>query len=156
MKNWADELIPQYKKGRKDLRIMKHEAPKEDEYKFNSMIDSVGFSLEWMETGRQPGMFRGIDRNNAYRPKQYEDMDIIPDIADQLEEERESLCMSSEQRKSLLHLFKTFSDRERQCFIMHEAEQMSMQKIALKLGITKATVQVYIKRAREKVEAIAS
>lgn len=155
MTNWADELIPEYKQGRKELRIMKHELPQSDEYKINSMVDSMEFSLEWMETGRQPGTFRGIDRNNAYRPKQYEDMDIIPDITEQLEEERGSLYMSTEQRRSLLQLFHNFSDRERECFIMYKAEQLSMSQIALKLGVSKATVQVYIRRAKEKVEAIA-
>jgi len=39
---------------------------------------------------------------------------------------------------------------------MYVAEQLSMGRIAEKLGISKATVQVYIKRAREKVEDIAS
>lgn len=155
MTNWADELIPQYKKGRKDLRIMKHEAPKEDEYKFNSMIDSVGFSLEWMETGRQPGMFRGIDRNNAYRPKQYEDMDVIPDIADQLEEEREPLYMSQCQKNAFIDIIRALSNRERECFIMHTAEQLSMREIAEKLNLKKRTVQQYIERAREKVKKIA-
>ena len=160
MTNWADELIPEYKQGRKDLKIMKHELTDDDlenldKTHINSMVDSMSFSIEWMETGRQPGVYRGIDKKNAYRPKQYDDMDVIPDITEQLEKERESLYMSPEQRKSLLHLFKTFSDRERQCFIMYEAEQMSMKEIAVKLGISKATVQVYIKRARDKVEEIA-
>ncbi len=159
--NWADELIPQYKEGRKDLQIMKHELSDDeldrmDQTEVNSMIDSMSFSLEWIETGRQPGTYRGADKRDAYRVKQYDEMDIIPDITEQLEKEREPLYMDREQRKALIQLFKNFSDRERQCYVMHEAEQLSMQKIADKLGIKKRTVQQYIERARKKVNLIAS
>lgn len=161
MNNWADELIPQYKEGRKELRIMKGELSNDDVYsldqpKINSMIDSMGFSIEWMETGRQPGVFRGIDKRDAYRSKQYEDMDIIPDITEQLRKEREPLYMDQEQRQALMQLFRNFSDRERQCYIMHVAEGLSMQKIADKLGLSKWTVRTYIDRAKEKVEKIAA
>lgn len=160
MTNWVDELIPQYKEGRKELREMKRTLPDDgsslDKSQVNGMIDSMSFSLEWMEVGRQPGLFRGIDKRDAYRSKQYEDMDIIPDITEHLRMEREPLYMDQEQRQVLLQLFESFSDRERECFIMYEAEQLSMQKIADCLGITKATVQSYISRARKKVEGIAA
>ena len=161
MNKWADELIPQYKEGRKGLQIMKHELSDDeldrmDQTEVNSMIDSMSFSLEWMETGRQPGTYRGADKRDAYRVKQYDEMDIIPDITEQLEKEREPLYMDREQRKALIQLFRSFSDRERQCYVMHEAEQLSMGKIADKLEISKGTVQMYIKRARVKVNNIAS
>lgn len=159
MTNWVDELIPQYKKGRRDLKEMSNnlsdnEIDRVDKTQINSMIDSMGFSIDWMETGRQPGVYRGADRRDVYRAKQYDDMDVIPDITEQLEKEREPLYMSREQRIELLHLFRSFSDRERQCFIMYEAEQLSMQKIADKLGLSKWTVRTYIDRAKGKVEAI--
>lgn len=80
-----------------------------------------------MQTGRQPDNYRGIDKKDAYRIKQYDEMDIIPDITEQLQEEREQLYLSREQRHALIQLFRNFSERERQCFIMYEAEQLSMQ-----------------------------
>lgn len=157
MTHWADELIPQYKEGRKELRAMNRDnVDLLDRAKINGAIDSMGFSIEWMETGRQPGVFRGIDKRDAYRSKQYEDMDIIPDITEQLRMEREPLYMDQEQRQALMKLFRNFSDRERQCYIMYEAEELSMQQIADHLDVTKATVQSYISRARKKVEMIAS
>lgn len=161
MTNWVDELVPEYKEGRRNLKSMHleltdNEIDRLDKSQVNSMIDSMSFSIEWMETGRQPGVYRGADKRDAYRVKQYEDMDIIPDITEQLEQEREPLYMSREQRVELLHLFRSFSDRERECFIMYEAEQMSMNQIAIKLNLTKATVQSYINRARNKVKEVAS
>ncbi|MFD1350160.1 sigma-70 family RNA polymerase sigma factor [Oceanobacillus caeni] len=157
LENWADELLGEYKDGRRDLGRMKNDLEPElymDEKQINSMIDSMSFSIEWMETGRQPGLYRGADKRDAYRVKQYDEIEIIPDIAEQME--REPLYMSQEQRQALLKLFRNFSDRERQCYILYEAERLSMSKIALKLGLTKATVQSYINRARKKVEDIAS
>lgn len=161
MTNWTDKLIPQYKEGRKGLGFMQEELTdsefdRMDKSQINSMIDSMTYSIDWMETGRQPDNYRGIDKKNAYRPMQYDAMEIIPDITEQLEKEREPLYMDREQRQALIQLFRNFSDRERQCFIMYEAEQLSMGKIADKLGISKGTVQTYIKRAKEKVEQIAS
>lgn len=159
--NWADELIPEYKEGRKGLGAMRDDLTDSvpdriDKTQYNSMIDSMSYSLEWMETGRQPDVYRGVDKRDAYRVKQYDEMEIIPDITGQLEKEREPLYMDRGQRQALIQLFKNFSDRERQCYLMYEAEQLSMGKIADKLNITKAAVQSYINRARSKVEEVAS
>jgi len=83
-------------------------------------------------------------------------MDIIPDINEQLRGEREELYMSQEQRQSLLRLFRMLSARERQCYIMYEAEGLSMQQIGDKLGISKWTVRTHIDRARNKVKSFMS
>ncbi|MCM3396468.1 RNA polymerase subunit sigma-70 [Oceanobacillus profundus] len=157
LENWADELLAEYKDGRRDLGRMKNNLEPElvqDKSKINSMIDDMSFSIDWMKTGRQPGLYRGVDKRDAYRVKRYNEIEIIPDITEQLE--REPLYMDQEQRTALLQLFRSFSDRERQCYIMHEAEQLSFSQIALRLGVTKAAVQSYINRARKKVEEIAS
>ena len=159
--NWADKLLKEYKQGRKDLKNMRDELTDSerdrlDKTQINSMIDSMTYSIDWMETGREPGNLRGVDKRDIYRIKQYSEMDIIPDITEQLRLEREPLYLNQEQRQTLILLFRKLSDRERQCFIMYEAEQLSMQQIANRLGIKKSTVQQYIERAREKVKLIAS
>ncbi|WP_068672291.1 sigma factor-like helix-turn-helix DNA-binding protein [Oceanobacillus sp. Castelsardo] len=159
LESWADELLGEYKEERRDLGRMKNDLEPElfmDKKQINSMIDSMSFTIEWMETGRQPGLYRGIDKRNAYRLKQYEDMDIIPDINEELRKEREPFYLNASQKAKLINIFKSFSDRERQCYIMYEAENLSMKKIADRLGIKKRTVQQYIERAREKVEKVAS
>lgn len=159
--NWADKLLKEYKQGRKDLKNMRDELTDSerdrlDKTQINSMIDSMTYSIDWMKTGREPGNLRGVDKRDIYRIKQYSEMDIIPDITEQLRLEREPLYLNQEQRQALILLFRKLSDRERQCFIMYEAEQLSMQQIANRLGIKKSTVQQYIERAREKVKLIAS
>lgn len=155
---WADKLIFEYSQGLEGLHHLREQLPDNldgeiDKSYINSMIDSMSYSLEWMKNGRQPGVYRGVDKKDAYRVLQYEDMDIIPDIKEQYGE-RERLYMTSEQKEDLLHLLNRFSERERQCFIMYEAEQLTMQQIADELGISKATVQSYINRARTKVKEL--
>lgn len=157
---WADQLLEEYEDGRGELSSMINnldpvsDVDNLDKSHINSMIDSMTFSIDWMETGRQPGLYRGADKKNAYRVKQYDEMDVIPDITEQME--REPLYMGNDQRRILLQLFRNFSERERECYVLYEAEQLSMQKIADKLGLKKRTVQQYIERAREKVSFIAS
>lgn len=162
VENWADRLLAEYDEGRKDLNGMKDNLnddflpDQQDKTQINSMIESMTYSIDWMRTGRQPDSYRGVDKRDKYRAKFYDDMDILPDINEELRKEREPLYMSREQRVALIQLFKNFSDRERQCYVMYTAEGLSMQKIADRLGIKKRTVQQYIERAREKVEMVAS
>lgn len=159
--SWADILIDEYKEGRTELEEMHKllgdtEYDLEDKSQINGMVDSMTYSIDWMETGRQPDSYRGVDKRDIYRISQYEDMDIIPDITEELRREREPFYMDRGQRQALIKLFERFSDRERQCFLMYEAEKLSMQKIADRLGISKGTVQMYIKRAKDKVKIIIS
>ena len=66
--NWADELIGKYTVGKRDLGRMKDQLDrgnsidKNDLRQINIMIKSMTFSMEWLETGRQPGTYRGADK----------------------------------------------------------------------------------------------
>ncbi|MCF3942197.1 sigma-70 family RNA polymerase sigma factor [Oceanobacillus alkalisoli] len=162
LENWADRLLAEYDEGWRGLNKTKDNLrddflpDQQDKTHINSMIDSMTYSIDWMRTGRQPDMYRGVDKKDKYRAKFYDDMDILPDINEELRKEREPLYITKDQRKALLQVFKNFSKRERQCYVMYEAENFSMQQIANRLGISKGTVQMYINRAREKVHAVAS
>ena len=63
----------------------------------------------------------------------------------------EVLLSSEEQKMKAIELLTRLSSRERQCFLMHTVENVSMGKIAKELGISKAAVQIYIERARGKI-----
>lgn len=152
-----DKLIQEYKNGRKGLYRMldildESDRDQVDRELIQSMIRDMTYVIKWLETGRNPDSQRGVDKNNAYRVTLYDDMDIIPDINSELTKEREPLYMSPKQRTILINLIKRLSERERQCFIMHHAEQMSMQEIADELGVSKSAVQCYLSRARDKIK----
>lgn len=61
--------------------------------------------------------------------------------------------LTKEQRNIIYMLFDVWTDRERDCFLLYAAENKSMGEVAEALDISKASVQTYIKRAKEK-EAI--
>ena len=159
MLNWADRLIQEYTDGRQELKqranLVDRSNPVEmhDLKQFNSMIESMSYSLEWMTTGRQPGTFRGVDEKAVYQRRSYENMDLIPDIAEQLEnEEEKQLYMTKEEKIILADILASFSLRERQCYILHVAQGKSMSAIGIELGVSKSMVQQSIRRAKEKVE----
>lgn len=156
MYNWADELIQEYTNGRKQLINAKQEldvtdlVDSQDMKQINSMIDSLSYSIEWMEKGRQPGTFRGADKRAIYQRQYVGSMDFIPDIVEQLEPKR--LYMTKEEKIILSDILASFSVRERQCYLLHVAQGLSMGKIAKQMGISKSTVQTHISRAKRKVK----
>lgn len=162
IENWADNLITEYTAGRKALHAMKDRYDENDPYQkqelsqINSMIDSMTYAMEWMETGRDPSVYRGIDRQRQYQRQFFESVETIPDIVEELgiDINERRLEMDTEMKILLTDVFVSMSHRERECFILHSAEGLSMGQIAKRLGVSKATVQSYINRARKKVEEI--
>ncbi|MEN0648902.1 sigma-70 family RNA polymerase sigma factor [Caldifermentibacillus hisashii] len=153
---WADDLLCEYREGKKQLNRLKNSINqkdpviKEDIKIINSMAEDMDFVIEWLETGRQPGLRRGVDKRKAYQIKYLENMDLIPDISEQLEPK--PLYLSESQKRVLLNIFSSFSTRERQCYILYASQGLSMAEIAEELGIKKRTVQQYLERARKKIK----
>lgn len=162
--NWADNLITEYVAGRKALHAMKERLDENDPYQkqdlsqINSMIDSMSYSMKWMETGREPDAFRGIDKQRQYQRQFFESMVTVPDVLEQIIEELDfedqKLHLAREDKIVLADVFASMSHRERQCYVLYYGNRMSMGKIADEVGISKRTVQQYIERARRKVENI--
>lgn len=161
MLSWVDKLIPEYIEGRQDMKKRADQVDRanpiemNDLKQFNSMIDSMTYSLEWMTTGRQPNTYRGVDEKAVYQRRSYENIDLIPDIAEQLEENdvnKKHLFMTREEKVILADILSSFSLRERQCYILHVGQKKSMSEIAYELGVSKSMVQQSIRRAKNKIE----
>ncbi|GAB3797489.1 sigma factor-like helix-turn-helix DNA-binding protein [Virgibacillus kimchii] len=71
---------------------------------------------------------------------------------DKMDELFNTLLPSHEQKTKAIELLTVLSKRERQCYLMHTIENMSMGKIAKELNIAKGTVDQYISRAKDKIE----
>lgn len=157
MLDWANDLIEEYTVGQLELikRVdqldRKNPDAMDDLTQINSMIESMTFSIDWMATGRQPGTYRGAEKRAIYQRQYIESMETIPDIVEQLEEDHKHLYISKDERLILADIFASMSHRERQCYVLHEGQGMSMGKIAEEVGLKKRTVQQYIERARQKV-----
>ncbi|MBM7717238.1 RNA polymerase sigma-70 factor (ECF subfamily) [Bacillus thermophilus] len=162
MGNWADILIQEYSEGKRQLDKLRNSLDEtdpmdmQDRKTISSMIGDMDFVIKWLETGQQPGVMRGIDVKSVYQKRSLETMEFIPDIMEQLEPNHKPLSLSEEQKKVLLNILSSFSFRERQCYILHVAQGLSMSDIAEMLSLKKRTVQQYIERARKKVEQVVS
>lgn len=153
MDNWADRLIHEYNEGKKELNQLKERSiDAEDIKQINSMIDSMSYSIDWMTTGRQPGTYRGVDKRGVYQRQYIQSMEVVPDIVEQLESEPKQLYMTREEKIILAEIMASLSHRERYCYIMFISQGLSMSKIAEEIGVSKATVQCYINRAKSKVK----
>jgi len=159
MLNWADQLIQEYTEGRQELKRRADQLDRnnpidmQDLKQFNSMIADMSFSLEWLKTGRQPGTYRGIDEKSVYQKRSYENIDLIPDIVEQIKnDDRKELYMTREEKVILADILASFSEKERVCYLLHVGHKKSMGDIATELGISKSTVQTHINRAKSKVK----
>lgn len=155
---WADDLSTEYQHGRtlvsKHLRTLDkgniHDA---QEASFcNSMIRNSKEVEEWLSTGRDPKSYGGIDKRAIYQKNSWDAMELIPDIRDELSDGPPPLSLSVDDKDKLRRIFSALSPRERQCYILHESQRLSLADVAMELGIAKATVQTYLKRANEKIE----
>ncbi|MFC3212712.1 sigma factor-like helix-turn-helix DNA-binding protein [Planomicrobium okeanokoites] len=156
---WADDLKCEYETGRKAVTQYKNNLDRDDPSNenyltlANSMIAGSKESEEWLMTGRDPRAYKGIDKKSIYHRNSWDAMDLIPDIRDELESDGPpELSLSVDSKEKLSRIFSALSPRERQCYILHNAQRLSMAQIAIELEVSKSTVQMYLKRAKVKVE----
>lgn len=162
MDRWADDLIEEYRRGKSDLKKRLKALEAEDPLNevdiqlIDDMIADMQFAIEWLRDGHQPNTYQGIDKKAVYQKMMCESMDFIPDITDQLNINDHQLRLSPHQRIKITNILASLSTRERQCYLLHTTQQLSMAEIADETGIKKRTVQQYIERARVKVKNIVS
>lgn len=152
-------LLNQYKRGKKELMDMitelgTSEQDELDKKMLNSMVRDMSFVIDWIEQGKNPDEMRGIDIRKNYHIKRLSNMDVLPDLVEQIE--REPLHLTDEQKRIVLRVIESLSDRERDCFILYASQGLSMSEVGEQLGIKKTTVQNYIDKAKNKINNIVS
>lgn len=150
---WVDRLVSEYSEGKEELEEMRElltdsELDQLDKTQINGMIRDMVFGINWMKIGREPDSLRGIDRRSVYQRRVLMDMDLFPSL--EIVPEPEEL--SNEDKRAIVEILVKLSVRERQCFVLHNAYRMSMSDIADELGVSKGTVQSYLKRANKKIK----
>lgn len=70
---------------------------------------------------------------------------------DEAEEILSSVSNSNEVEINTFTKLSNLSKRERECYLLHHVGLMPFQAIANKLGVSKGSVNTYIRRAREKL-----
>src|SRR5690606_14478724 len=91
-----------------------------------------------------------------YHVRSYGNMDLIPDIEEELRAENDinkrHVFMTKEEKIILSEILCSFSQRERICYLLHVGHNKSYGEIANELGISRSTVQTHITRAKAKVK----
>lgn len=151
--NWVDRLIFEYTEGRKLLKVKSATSNEVDRKRINSMINEMSDVIKWLKTGKDPYKFKSNERKSAYQRRVILDMDLFPslDILPESYENTESGALTESQKELVAEILIELSWRERQCYLLHIANERTFQEISIELGITKSSVQSYIDRAKKKV-----
>ncbi|QMV44457.1 sigma-70 family RNA polymerase sigma factor [Cohnella cholangitidis] len=150
---WVKDLIKDYRKSRSMMIKYRDSIDPLAEWQevdlVQTTVASMNYAIEWMRTGRQPYSRRGVDRRKIYHEPYVLDKDLFPSLQDP--EPANEPRYSSEERRIALELIRSMTDRERDCFLLHAAQGLSMAAIAKELKISKRTVQQSIDRAKKKI-----
>lgn len=139
------KLIKEYTSGSYQLDKLRQSldsgsaTDKEDSKIVSGMVSDMRYALEWMRHGRRPGNRRGADRTDIYRQRE-------------LLEELRPAQIDEAERDKLVRVLLTLTERERTCFLLHMAQGLTFAEIGSNLNLSKASVQTFCKRARDKVQ----
>jgi RNA polymerase sigma factor (sigma-70 family) len=154
LKTWVEKLITEYGDAKQKLEGYKlkldplNPLQQEELNTVSGMIADMNYALEWLSSGRRPWTRRGIDSRDAYRRAALMDMDLFPAV----DFEPDEVEITHERKRQLVNVLLKMSKRERQCYLLHMAQGLSLAEIAKELNVSKASIQTHINRARGKVQ----
>jgi RNA polymerase sigma factor (sigma-70 family) len=146
-----NELIKKYKESLKIVRQLQLRANSEEDIRLlGSMASDLQYSLDWLKTGRKPFSYKGIEA--PYDRTRYVDPQIIERTHHECIYPKVTGEIKEPEMERVEYAMCTLSDREKDVYTLHYAELYSFEEIAEMLDVSKGTVQVYIMRARNKIE----
>ena len=142
-RNLIAELIVQYSDGIRHLdsyrRSLNRDNPDEaDEARtIAGMLSDMRYSLEWMRRGRRPGSRKGAEQRDIYRRRE---------LIAQMEP------LTEDERRRLIDCVAVMTERELTCWLLHMAHGLTQNEIADRLKVSRASVRMYLDRAKRKVQ----
>ncbi|WP_232695485.1 sigma-70 family RNA polymerase sigma factor [Brevibacillus daliensis] len=157
------ELLQQYKRTRKNLakardtyketvtEQLSEKGNRKSEYELlTEMMGSVEYVIAWLETGKCPGNKRGIERRSAYQREVLMDPILLQSHINRTNAGSPANITDS-QRSEIESALSTLSEREKDCYIMAHGQGISQYDIAELLGVSRGTVDTYIRRGQAKI-----
>lgn len=136
------------------------ERLKMDKSQYSQMESSLKYIVEWLETGRRPGQYRGIEKKDAYYNMRPFDPSVMERYMEnkqatlpwdmEVEEER---TLSKEDGEIVQAVLEKLSEREREALLMN-LNGKSIREIACMLEMPRQTVHNTIQRAKRKIAEI--
>jgi positive control factor len=150
-------LLLGYKKSLRATKAMLENASDRDKSLLNGMIRDLQYAIEWMETGRQPGNKRGVERLAAYQRERPFDPLLMQRFFRSQDEtyawdesENESVISSAEQ-EMIEDALSVLTAKEKEVYMMSRGHCLSYSHIANYLCISSSSVQTMIERAEKKI-----
>jgi positive control factor len=132
-------------------------ASSQDKRLLKSMIRDLQYAIEWMETGRQPGNKRGVERLAAYQRERPFDPLLMQRFFRSQDEtyswddaENESVISSAEQ-EMIEDALSVLTAKEKEVYLMSRGHCLSYSQIANYLCISSSSVQTMIERSEKKI-----
>jgi RNA polymerase sigma-70 factor (ECF subfamily) len=153
-KMFYEELAKEYRKTLRSIRKARMKKDpildKHDREILAEMESSTEWTLQYLELEHEPGLRRGIHRRSRQqREVLLGDMEYMATA--------KSLYSTSgkfadpEKVKKLERALAQLSEREREVFELVVGQCFSQYEAARMLGISRPSVQVYLKRAKKKI-----
>ncbi|PRS42920.1 Fis family transcriptional regulator [Bacillus sp. NMCC46] len=147
------DLIKEYKAALKETERSLAASKDEGEKKmYRSMIYDLEYAVEWMETEREPGARRDLDRRSYNQRTFLADNGFLEVLSSKYHVPQPDPFEVNEDEKDLLdYVLSTLTQKEKEIFISVVGHNVSFSKCAALHGIAKGSVQKHIERARKKI-----
>ncbi|AYB39694.1 sigma-70 family RNA polymerase sigma factor [Brevibacillus laterosporus] len=155
-----EDLLREYEYTKMQLetkrRLLKKENTSKDELKasdielLGEMISSVDFIIEWIKTGKRPGMKRGIERRAAYQREVLMDPLTLQSHINRTNAGSPANITDS-QREDIEKALSCLTDREKECYIMAHGQGLTQYAIAELIEVSRYSVKTHIQRAQKKI-----
>jgi positive control factor len=152
-----EDLILNYKEGISKAKKMIEKASDRDITLLKGMIKDLQYAIKWMETGRQPGNKRGVERLAAYQRERPFDPLLMQRF---FRSKEESYSWERKQQESIISSFNqeriedalsVLTSKEKEVFLMSRGHCLSYSQIANYLCVSSSSVQTMIERAEKKI-----
>jgi positive control factor len=152
-----EKLLLSYKESLSKAKRMIEKASDRDKSLLNGMIRDLQYAIEWMETGRQPGNRRGVERLAAYQRERPFDPLLMQrffrsqDEAYEWDESENESVISSAEQEMIEDALSVLTSKEKEVYLMSRGHCLSYSQIANYLCISSSSIQTMIERAEKKI-----
>lgn len=171
---WRKQLIKEYGHNKKELELQQTKLTEDDpdQKVYSSMISEMKYAIKWLKQGYEPRIYsksiynkklmeKGLEVKNRKEVIFTDDNNWLGQIAihhDVIEgiDEIEEKTLTRDEMKAITTALSILTERQLNCFILHEANMLPMDQIAKEIGVTKATVQTHIEAARKRISEFVS
>lgn len=119
---------------------------------YKDMLKDIDYTIEWLNTGHEPGNYNAIDKSQCYLV----DQQVLEKACDESMYKKISNMeyhdVIDDMDNQISYALMKLTTKELECFIMIRCEHLSYRECADLLNIKIGTVQNFLKRAQKKID----